>query len=216
MAVIFTIPQPSGDTRTLILDCVPRRTHRAAATITENNVEQGVNTSDHIRPEPATLELGDVIISNQPHRIIPDDFSGEVEGDTQGVKLATGVNANVFQLDGEQNRPEEVYAELRRIHGDAVLISVDTPFSSLDDMAIKDLVLSRVPGGGMAWTGDITLKQLRVVQSQEADAPVPRRPRGNRRANNGDQDAENANNTDDGGTSIARRILSSDFVESIF
>lgn len=54
-----------GQSTSLTLDVVPNETHASSNTLTDNPVENGLNVTDHSRPDPNNLTM-DCLVSNTP------------------------------------------------------------------------------------------------------------------------------------------------------
>lgn len=210
--------RPNGEAKSLVLDVAISEQHRSSATATEHPVEQGVNITDHIRPEADELTL-EGFVSNTPIRQ-PDSNMDGVTGSKEAVDLfepalaefqanrhSVGDHKNnaglgrpagprrtatVLTFSGLFDRARSVYDELRAICASGTLVRVVTSLREYDSLAILGIEVDRDAGSANALPVSITLRRIHVVQTQTIAAPLPREPRAHRRENAGNQPTSDA------------------------
>lgn len=85
----FIFDDGAGSLFAVIPDAVPRLDHAIAARATEQEVERGIATTDHVREE-ADRFSAEIVISDTPIRSIegpPDAFSFDVFGESRPLSL---------------------------------------------------------------------------------------------------------------------------------
>jgi hypothetical protein len=137
--VVFRIPNGSGNTDAIVVDCCEREQHDLPSVITPHPVEKGFKITDHIRPEQRPLVL-ECVQSNTP--------PGREGGNT-----------------GTADHARQLWQRFVDLWNDPKLISVDTHRDFYDSMAIEHVssIVDVKSANALKFT--ITLKQVRVVEN---------------------------------------------------
>ncbi len=151
-------------------DCSVSETHVDEAEITDHPVEGGADMTDHIRKLPVSLELNG-LITNTPVAIMASL--------TGGSPVTTDVLP--FVLD----RVEAGYAELRRTMDEGERLDVSTSLRSYENMAIKNLVVSRDVSNGNVLNCKIGLREIIEAKALSIDLPTPQDVGNNSKKNKG-------------------------------
>lgn len=127
----------------LAADITCREDHALSASITSHPVEQGVEISDHIRPEPVSLTL-EQIVSQTP---LADRLA--VKRDNIGA----------------------TWDRLRQLSGKAEPVTVVSSLEVYDNMGVERVAVTRDPenSGYLRYTAQ--LKQIRIARSQSVAIP---------------------------------------------
>lgn len=173
---------------TLRFDVVRTEEHEISATITEHSVEQGVNISDHVRPEPDRINL-EAYVSNAPVRSkdgffapttlsVPDppifaNINGAFNALSNALRGPNQFTANLFQFPSAADYVAGTLATLRALRDTATLLRVVCPNALYTDMVIETIGLRRSAEDGTGGSFSVGLKQIRVVKSSVTQAPVP-------------------------------------------
>lgn len=159
------------------------RNNRSTTSPTDHPVEDGADISDHIRPELDTFSA-ECFVSNS----LIEDESSNMDGARvvqRAVKLPSGRDATVIDTDVEVDRVKSVYDELRTIQRTRKLVVIVTPLRRYQDMAITELGFPITNKSGVQFS--LEAREVRLVQSETVDVPVPRDVRGAASANAGRQ-----------------------------
>lgn len=211
----------------LVLDAVPEERHRATAKATEQEVERGVDITDHVRRERRVFST-EVVISNTPIATtaavsaslqtvsVPGSTSGKQglltrdgAGKWQAGKVTeASEQASSLQLflpdDGPLDRVNESWATLMDAMDRSLLAVVTTGIETYEDMALVDAATTRTAKDGTWLRADLTFAEIRQVSTQLVADPAPDRPRGVSQQDRGSQPTEEA---EPGLASIGTRIV---------
>lgn len=191
---VLIIPQPNGEPITITVDATVSRSHDNSATITEDPVEDGPNTSDHYKADLDVFNLS-MLFSDQPIKPYPDFTDGvnfEVRGDGSGPV--------VLLADRASDRSQRVYDALRASQSNGVLIQVITPRRSYSNVGIRKIRVDENKQIGKGLSISCECKVLRLVNTSTTTAAIPARPRGRGRNNNGSRTTTNNDQTGDEST----------------
>lgn len=177
-----------GELVALVLDAAPTEQHRATAIATEHEVERGVAISDHVRPERRTLTL-EVVISDDPIR---GNAAIGVSTVSVELKVEPPVKASVFQADTTPTRVVDAWRQLIDARDRALLATITTRFETYEDMVLIEVISNRTAADGSWLRAELTFAELRTVETQFVDDPVPSRPRDRRQVDRGSQEAQEA------------------------
>lgn len=198
--ITFEEPAGSGQLQAIAFDATTRETHESTATATEHPVELGVDVTDHVRKDLDTLEL-QVVVSNTPVRAAATQMDG-VAGLTGSVEIVNALGlelakAQVLIFSGEFDRTRAVYEELTRIQREGIIVGVITSLREYENMVILRVSPIRTATDGNSLVATVSLREIRVVESEIVEAPVPEEPRGrvqrSRGRNGTDEGDENQN-----------------------
>lgn len=174
--ITFEEPEGSGQLQSIQFDAVVRDTHESTATVTEHPVEQGANISDHVRADLDSIVL-EAIVSNFPITQPPTQADGASSSvsdvdltDRDGNEIG---KARVLVFDGEFDRVRSVYDELRRLKDTGTIIGIITSLREYDSMILRAINPSRDVASGNMLTVKVEATQIRIVESEIVDAPVP-------------------------------------------
>lgn len=210
MATILLIPQPDESIQQITLDAVTDRVHDSQADITDQAVENGSDTSDHIRAKPETLSL-DIVLTDQ-HIIAYPDFNEGATADVGKIQLTKDQGALVLKHSKPTERSKRVHEELLRCQSEGVLIDVISTKGRFRSMGVLGVSLSESHGKGKGWFIKLDLKRVRIAKTQTASSSVPRLPRGrggrSAGSQRGQQDSEGQNGNTETNRSFLRRLTS--------
>lgn len=142
--------QPSFLANLLFFDATLKEGHRAKNVITRQPVEQGVDITDHVRPEPDELSL-DAIITNSPLN-------------------SDGLDPNSV------NNASAAYQLLLSLKNDATFLSVSTALRDYDNMIISSIDVDRDKTTGQVLAVKLAFQSVLLVSSQQV--PIPAKPSG--------------------------------------
>lgn len=150
MADLSTRRQRTGllieGSRTLTADVTLREAPQRRAEVTEHEVEQGINVSDHVRPQAVELQC-DVVVTATP-----------------------------TSDEGDPERDRRWRDDLVAMYDAAELVTVTCEHGVYRSMAIAEFSEVIDASTGLALIGSITFKQVRVVERRaELLPPVERR-----------------------------------------
>jgi hypothetical protein len=145
-------------------DAVLSEVHTGTNTVTDHPVEDGVNISDHSRPEPDKLQV-ELIVSDTPLSLV------QMQRAQQFMQQAgIGVIQNPF--DGTQTiaavpgYSAAVLARLWKYKDDGTLLSVVTSLRYYRSMEIESISAPRDSKTNSALRCSISFKFVRVVQNK--------------------------------------------------
>jgi hypothetical protein len=191
----FTWTDPASQATSVFqFDCVKEEQHTREALICEHTVEQGVDITDHIRPQPDELTLTG-IVTNHPIES-PDAQVTAVTIDipapnlqisqsllidlaAQAVGLAPKfpsqlVLPQITQFASFTDYVANAYTTLTRIRDKALLVTIHTPRAMYTSMVLKTISMTRSAAiGAGAAEFKLAFKQIRVVSSSIGAAPSP-------------------------------------------
>lgn len=176
-------------------------------------------TYEYQQPEPATRQI-ELQVSSGP--ITPSVGGliragiGAIASAVLGGPKATvwgeekrrrdNIRATVLSYAAPQNRPQAVDLLLREAIALKALVTVTTPFRTVDNLLITRLYPSRSVQQGATVLFQLDLRQIRVANSETVEAPVPAEARGSRKKNAGAQGAKPKNPTPEEQTQLASTL----------
>ncbi len=194
---------PLSDTEILYWDCIVKENASFKAHVTRHPVEAGVDITDHIRPEPKSFTLqgyisqspirtGNVILSRhnevldivQPPSSLP--FLGTLQ---QAAVPNASVSIQPYETDTQTDLVLIVTEALQALQAEAQLVTITTPHWSYDNMIVETFDVSGTSEYGTGRMYDVTLTEIRTVQSLTVQAPIPAIPQVQVKAATGDQPA---------------------------
>lgn len=200
-------------------DATLSETHRFSASVSENPVEAGADVADNVRPELDTVDLS-LFVTNAPVTIDSVTEKRERLGAFQGFarleipyyepplqptpgSLTTAaVNAvsNLFKskVEGAQILQFPVYFDsvsqslqaLRNLRDTAQIVELITERWSYTSMVITSVEMPVTAEDGDGATINISLRQIRVVESRRTTEAVPTEVRGKAKKNAGKKGAK--------------------------
>lgn len=182
MATSLVYSLPNGQTSSITFDACTEQGHESENDVTAEPVESGAPTTDNSRPMQRKVTL-QVLVTNTPLKAPPDQFSNVTESRAP-VTLKDGTKANLLQWSAPFDRVAVVERELDRLRENGVRVQLVTSLKTYDDMVIRSLSIQRTNAYGNALHAQISLVQVRVINTQTSATPsVPlaarRRARGN-------------------------------------
>ena len=185
-----------GELIAIVVDATTEEIHRASAQATEQPVEQGVDLTDHVRPERRTLTLT-VVISDTPIRAT-DALGGavsavELDLPARGVhsesarrnqsgkfdsaevedRAAPTTSVEVFQPEEEPTRIEDTWRALLDARDRALLATVTTGLETYEEMVLIEVHATRTAKDGSWLRAEVSFAEVRRVSTELVDDPVP-------------------------------------------
>lgn len=212
--MVEIIFEDGGNIVPIVADAATEERHRMAAIATKQEVERGVDVTDHVRPEPRILTLT-VVISDTPIRPTSDLGGGlatyELDLPAQGVgaapklvgpatwqagaiseRAADPVRVQVYTPEREPTRVVDTWRTLLDARDRALLATVTTRLETYESMVLTEATTTRTAADGTWIRVELTFEQLRTASSELVDDPVPLRERDRRQQNRGSQSTEEA------------------------
>ena len=154
------------------------------AEITDHPVEEGADTSDHIRRKPESIEIHGWV-SNDP--------------------IVIGAS----RLDAQRTRVEDALTALERIMDEGQLVKVITSLKELDNMALSRISVRRDKDSGRILDATIRLREIIIATTETTQPPVPAPDKSTRapEANLGRQTPTDATAAAPGSTSPSSSVL---------
>ncbi|EBB5599876.1 phage baseplate protein [Citrobacter freundii] len=137
----------------MTFDCVDNEQHHWSNTITEFPVEESVNISDNIKPNPRELTLTG-FISNTPISGLVDEL----------------VNFTDRFLNGRK-RTQDAYNQLKALSELKIPVTVTTRYEVYENMGLADVSIVRSAENGDALVVDLVFRQINIVSTQTGTVP---------------------------------------------
>jgi hypothetical protein len=211
-AVVDIVFRDEGKLLPLVLDAAVEEQHRANAMVTKHEVEEGVDVSDHYRPERRVITL-DVRISDTPIRpnfavrmglgTVPAELPPRKAPATDAVYDGTGwrapsivqeaaapVQLAAYLPVGQVNRVRESWELLMDARERALLADITTKYETYLDMAMTEVSATKRAEDGSWLRANLTFEEIRSVSSELVDDPVPARVRDRRRRDQGSRETK--------------------------
>jgi hypothetical protein len=168
------------------MDCSLSETHKRKATVSQNAIEDGSNVADNVNLGPRGLELK-ALISDAPISLIGSAVGLGISSATQAVSAAVGTSVlgNAVTtaaglglgsiaglITGSPKDPKKAWKFLDEIWERREPFTVVTALQRYENMVIADLSAPRSATVGKGLEFDITLEQVRIVQSSVIKVPV--------------------------------------------
>jgi hypothetical protein len=212
---------PQSSLGQLHFDAVLTEDHERTTEVTEHPVEQGTAIVDHVRPLAHRVRLT-VFVSNTPvyskegiqtfdivdvsaardlnKDLTPDQFAGGLSGlldrGLQAVglqdKFPTQLSVNVLEFDQDFDFVKDAFDIMTELRDTATLLQVATPRQLYVNMILKTINMHRDPGTGTSANFELEFQQIRVVDSNIVDAPLPSVPRATPGTDTGKKDTKKA------------------------
>lgn len=197
----------------LEVDAVMSESHEVMATLTDHPVERGADLSDHKRPGQRRYRL-EGLVTNTPIGSVPLSGENSSANGVTGTVRDSAAKATVLQFSERFDRLRDVLDALTALVESAQLVTVTTDVRTYEDAQLVSVVAPRDATDSITFTVDIT--QVRIAETRDVGAPVPRQPRGRRTRDNGAQaGAEAAGNPPDQNSSALRRMADSEVGQSL-
>ena len=193
----------------LEVDAVMSESHEVMATLTDHPVERGADLSDHKRPGQRRYRL-EGLVTNTPIGSIPLSGENSSANDVSGAVRDSPAKATVLQFSDRFDRVRDVLDALTVLVETAQLVTVTTDVRTYDAAQIVGVVAPRSAEAGDSITFTVDITQVRIAETRDVGAPVPRQPRGRRTRDNGAQAAREAETSPpDQNASTAYRLADS-------
>jgi len=173
----------------LILDACVSEQHSRELEVTDHQVEDGTNISDHARLKPDGLTIEGVISNNPINRT-----------QTRRVVNSLGVSFETSAQE-DQATPGSGYAErafsvLRDLQDTKKLITVVTSLKTYDNMILVSLSVPRNSRQGTALYFTAQFKLIKFVKNKTTTVTVTREPRGKGKVDTGKQSTTEASSSE--------------------
>lgn len=199
--VVFFDEQTDGSLRLipLVFDATPQEQHRSSSIATEDEIETGASTTDHLRPERRSLTFEAVITdipiaSNDAITVFEEATELAIPGGrslTRPARFESGeakpaefeedagrlVRATILGAGGEVTRVDDALALLEDVRQRALLAIVTTRFETYEDMALLEMVATRTAADGSWLRAQFTFRELGFQSVEIVEDPLPLRPR---------------------------------------
>lgn len=195
----------------LEVDAVMSESHEVMATLTDHPVERGADLSDHKRPGQRRYRL-EGLVTNTPIGSVPLSGENSSANGVTGSVRDSPAKANVLQFSERFDRIRDVLDALTALVESAQLVTVTTDVRTYEDAQIVSVVAPRDATDSITFTVDIT--QVRIAETRDVGAPVPRQPRGRRTHDNGAQAGAEAAAPDQNASAL-RRMADSEVGQSL-
>lgn len=200
----------------LEVDAVMSESHEIMATLTDHPVERGADLSDHKRPGQRRYRL-EGLVTNTPIGSIPLTGENSSADGVSGTVRDSGAKANVLQFSDRFDRVRDMLDALTALTETAQLVTITTDVRTYEDAQIVAVTAPRSAEAGDSITFTVDVTQVRIAETRDVGAPVPRQPRGRRTRDNGAQagaEAETAPAPDQNSSAL-RRLADSDLGQSV-
>lgn len=184
LSLIFRQPT-KAQVGVLLLDASLNESHSRSATVTDHEIEDGTNISDHIRLNPDKLIIQG-LISDVPLSTIGLIFGTGISALTGGVKelipggfgtaaaqaAGLGLGSLAGLITGTPRDPSDAFKYLEELFNDRQKFTVVTKLKRYDSMVIENLDVPRnsTVGGGLEFT--IAMKKIKIVKSATVLVPA--------------------------------------------
>lgn len=142
----------------LEFDAILSEAHQGDATITDHPVEEGSDISDHVRVEPESL-TANVMVTNHP------------------IIVGRTLRAQPSIRGGDPNsRAEDAYGFLKELKDGAKVVGFSTTLRDYDNMLISSLGITRDATSGNIADMTLTIRQIKIANTETVEAPEPTNP----------------------------------------
>ncbi|MEM9407169.1 MAG: phage baseplate protein [Acidobacteriota bacterium] len=201
--------EDGADLVPLVLDAAPEERHRASSIATENEVEEGVAITDHVRPERRTLTL-DVVISDTPieataavtllqnavdvdlgeqiQRISDATLDGETWRPAEYDAKASSAQLAVLQPAEPTTRVVDAWRQIIDARDRVLRATVTTKIETYESMVLIEAIVNRTAEDGTWLRAELTFAEIRDVATEFVVDEVALRPRDRPEGNNGSQE----------------------------
>lgn len=179
----------------LYWDCIIKESALNPAKVTRHPVEFGISITDHVRPEPKQFTLQGYI-SQTPIRsgntlFLPKqetvNLSLPPSQTAPGGAQSASYTLQPLQAQTPTDLVQAMIEVLQGLQDSATLVSVVAPNLTYDNMIIETFEVSGEATTGLGRMFDVTLSEIRTVQSLTIAAPVPAIPRVQQKQATGNQ-----------------------------
>lgn len=135
----------------ITVDAAVREVHESSCEITENEVEEGADVSDHVQMRPKTLMIEGIITDT------PVTFSV--------INAATGLIDTAASIFGNSSRSKDAYDQLLELQEKRQPFQAVTGLKVYDNMILKRLSVPRTARTGNAIHFTAMMQQILVARS---------------------------------------------------
>lgn len=167
----------------ITIDASISEQHNSEVEVTDHQVEQGANISDHARVRPTTLSL-ECVISNTP--ITAQQAQRIVES---GGFTFTATSP----VQGYRGHAEQTFNKLEALRDECRLITVVTSLKTYNNLILTSLSVPRNASTGEALRFSATFKSVTLVKNQTTTEKVTKTTQGNGKKSLGKQPTNTAN-----------------------
>ncbi len=203
----------------VVVVAAPEEVHRFSAIATDQEVERGVDVTDHVRAEARPMQLT-VTISDTPlgpnAAVTGSIESRELELPPRAFQAPVGPliqvaaspqSALLFAPDEMPvTRVVDTWRTLVDASARGLLATITTPLETHEDMVLLSGEVTRTVKDGSAITALLVFRKIQQVATEVVDVPEPVRPRDRARVERGSQATAPA---DEGQRSIWLRLFGS-------
>jgi hypothetical protein len=177
----------SGAGKSVIeFDASLAETHTRSAEVSQNEIEDGSNVSDNVRLKPRKLQIKG-LISDAPigllgsavglgvasaSQLASKAASNKALGTILGTAAGTAVGSVAGIITGSPRDPKKVWRALDEIYEAREPFTVVTALQRYENMVITELSAPRSSTVGKGLEFDVTLEQVRIVQSSAIKVAV--------------------------------------------
>jgi hypothetical protein len=145
----------------ITLDVLLTENPTHSAEVTDHQVEEGANVSDHVRQKPDTLQL-EGILSNTP--VTGSQMTRVIE--SGGLVFDSNIFADEESPRGSAGYAEAAYKALLELKEAGTVITVTTSRKTYENMVIEQIQAPRDARTGDAIRILVNLKQVRIVSNR--------------------------------------------------
>ena len=172
-------------------DCIVKERVSNKSDVTDHPVEAGIAITDNVRPLPRKISLQGYI-SQAPIRTVNVEMDLETEAldikqpppplftilgaITSPPTGPSVVAARVLEASGYTNTVTQMDDLLTALQTGGVFVTVNTSSKVYSNMIVEGFDKSGDSGTGTGRMFDVSLKEMRIVQSLSTAAPVPANP----------------------------------------
>ena len=166
------------------LDASISEAHVMAATVTDHEIEDGTNITDHVRLQPNKLTI-EGLVSDSPVTIIGaligagiTSVLGEVNklvpggfGSIAAVGAGIGLGSLAGAVTGSPRDPRDAFKYLEELFQNRQPFTIITALKQYESMLVENLTVPRSAEIGKSLKFTMQVKQVRIVQSASVLVP---------------------------------------------
>lgn len=165
MARAVVIARRTTKVDTIDIDSCLEENHTLANTVTDHPVEEGVNITDHVRPNPDTVQLR-CFVSNTP--LSTEQRARAIRAGDVDFRTTAETGTEIGATDG---RGANAYARLKKLRNEGSFIEVVTTLCTYGTTANEGMVIENlgIPRSKENYDGlefVLQLKQIKIVRNR--------------------------------------------------
>ena len=184
LSLLFRQPK-KAQIGALQLDASLSETHERSSIVTDHEIEDGSNISDHIRKNPEKLIINGIIsnasvstvgalvgtgisgLQGGVNQLLPGGF-----GNAAAVAAGVGLGSLAGTITGSPRSPENSFKYIEALWEQRTIFTVITALKQYDSMVIENLSVPRSAtiGGSVEFT--MAMKKIRIVRSAIVQVPT--------------------------------------------